>query len=65
MSADRINLLRTKVFDKSKWMQLPRDVLIGHDVIEQVPAVCEDLALGDSVLIVSGGRTRDVAGRRV
>ncbi len=65
MSADRINLLRTKVFDKSKWMQLPRDVVIGHDVIEQIPAVCEDLALGDSVLIVSGGRTRDVAGNRV
>lgn len=65
MSADRINLLRTKVFDKSKWMQLPRDVVIGHDVLEQIPAVCEDLALGDSVLIVSGGRTRDVAGSRV
>ncbi|WP_214021113.1 NAD(P)-dependent glycerol-1-phosphate dehydrogenase [Methanoculleus sp.] len=65
MSADRINLLRTKVFDKSKWMQLPRDVVIGHDVVEQIPAVCEDLALGDSVLIVSGGRTRDVAGKRV
>ncbi|ABN57971.1 MULTISPECIES: NAD(P)-dependent glycerol-1-phosphate dehydrogenase [Methanoculleus] len=65
MSADRINLLRTKVFDKSKWMQLPRDVVIGHDVIEQIPAVCEDLALGDSVLIVSGGQTRDIAGKRV
>ncbi|WP_292517400.1 NAD(P)-dependent glycerol-1-phosphate dehydrogenase [Methanoculleus sp.] len=65
MSADRINLLRTKVFDKSKWMQLPRDVVIGHDVIEQIPAVCEDLALGDSVLIILGDRTRDVAGRRV
>ena len=65
MSADRINLLRTKVFDKSKWMQLPRDVVIGHDVLEQIPAVCEDLALGDSVLIISGGRTRDIAGSRV
>jgi len=65
MSADGINLLRTKVFDKSKWMQLPRDVVIGHDVIEQLPAVCEDLALGDSVLIISGDRTRDLAGRRV
>ena len=65
MSADRINLLRTKVFDKSKWMQLPRDVVIGHDVLEQIPAVCEDLALGESVLIISGGRTRDVAGKRV
>ncbi|NLB00790.1 MAG: NAD(P)-dependent glycerol-1-phosphate dehydrogenase [Methanomicrobiales archaeon] len=65
MSADRINLLRTKVFDKSKWMQLPRDIVIGHDVIEQIPDVCEDLALGDSVLIVSGGQTRDIAGRKV
>ncbi|HPK80737.1 MAG TPA: NAD(P)-dependent glycerol-1-phosphate dehydrogenase [Methanoculleus sp.] len=65
MSADGINLLRTKVFDKSKWMQLPRDVVIGHDVIEQLPTVCEDLALGDSVLIISGDRTRDLAGRRV
>ncbi|HOI13006.1 MAG TPA: NAD(P)-dependent glycerol-1-phosphate dehydrogenase [Methanoculleus sp.] len=60
-----MNLLRTKVFDKSKWMQLPRDVVIGHDVIEQIPAVCEDLALGDSVLIVSGGQTRDIAGKKV
>ena len=65
MSADGINLLRTKVFDKSKWMQLPRDVVIGHDVIEQLPTVCEDLALGDSVLVISGDRTRDLAGRRV
>jgi glycerol-1-phosphate dehydrogenase [NAD(P)+] len=65
MSADGINLLRTKVFDKSKWMQLPRDVVIGHDVVEQIPAVCEDLALGDSVLIITGDTTRDVAGKRV
>ncbi len=65
MSADGINLLRTKVFDKSKWMQLPRDVVIGHDVIEQISAVCEDLALGDSVLIISGDRTRELAGKRV
>ncbi len=65
MSADGINLLRTKVFDKSKWMQLPRDVVIGHDVIEQIPAVCEDLALGDSVLIITGDTTRDIAGKRV
>ncbi|HQD26171.1 MULTISPECIES: NAD(P)-dependent glycerol-1-phosphate dehydrogenase [Methanoculleus] len=65
MSADRINLLRTKVFDKSKWMQLPRDVVIGHGVIEQLPAICEDLDLGDSVLIISGDQTKDVAGKRV
>jgi len=65
MSADSIKLLKSKVFDKSKWMQLPRDVVIGHDVIEHIPAVCEDLALGDSVLVISGSTTREVAGRRV
>ena len=46
MSADAIKLLKPKVFDKSKWMQLPRDVVIGHDVLGQLPAVCEDLKLG-------------------
>ena len=46
-------------------MQLPRDVVIGHGVIEQLPAICEDLDLGDSVLIISGDQTKDVAGKRV
>jgi glycerol-1-phosphate dehydrogenase [NAD(P)+] len=62
MSAEGINLLRSKTFDKSKWMQLPRDVVIGHDAIEQLPAVCEDLSLGTSALIITGRQTRDVAG---
>ncbi|RXE57198.1 glycerol-1-phosphate dehydrogenase [Methanoculleus taiwanensis] len=65
MSADGINLLKSKAFDKSKWMQLPRDVVIGHDVIEHLPAVCEDLALGRTALVITGTRTRDVAGDRV
>ncbi|MDN7025169.1 NAD(P)-dependent glycerol-1-phosphate dehydrogenase [Methanoculleus sp. FWC-SCC1] len=64
MSADGINLLKSKTFDKSKWMQLPRDVVIGHDVIEQLPAICEDLSLGTSALIITGKQTRDVAGDR-
>ena len=65
MSAGGINLLRTKIFDKSKWMQLPRDVVIGHDVISEVPTVCEDLDLGDAVLIITGERTRNIAGKQV
>jgi len=66
MSADGIKLLKTPVLDKSKWMQLPRDVVIGHDVIEQIPKVCEDLALSGPVLVISGsGRTMKVAGERV
>ena len=65
MSAGGINLLRTKIFDKSKWMQLPRDVVIGHDVISEVPTVCEDLDLGETVLIITGERTRNIAGKQV
>jgi glycerol-1-phosphate dehydrogenase [NAD(P)+] len=65
MSADAIKLLKQKVFDKSKWMQLPRDVVIGHDVLGQLPAVCEDLKLGASALLVSGKSTMKLAGSRV
>jgi len=65
MSADAIKLLKEKVFDKSKWMQLPRDVVIGHDVFGQLPAVCEDLNLGSSALMISGKSTMALAGNRV
>ncbi|MEI8331531.1 MAG: NAD(P)-dependent glycerol-1-phosphate dehydrogenase [Methanomicrobiales archaeon] len=65
MSVDAIKLLKPKVFDKSKWMQLPRDVVIGHDVLGQLPAVCEDLKLDRSVLLISGKNTMNLAGGRV
>ncbi len=65
MSAEPIKLLKQKPFDKSRWMQLPRDVVIGHDVLTQIPAVCQDLRLGTSALIISGKSTMDLAGERV
>ena len=65
MSADAIKLLKPKVFDKSKWMQLPRDVVIGHDVLSQIPAVSKDLRLGSSALLVSGKGTMGLAGNKV
>ena len=65
MSADAIKLLKPKVFDKSKWMQLPRDVVIGHDVFGQIPSVCEDLKLGTSALLISGKGTMGFAGNDV
>jgi glycerol-1-phosphate dehydrogenase [NAD(P)+] len=65
MSADAIKLLKPKVFDKSKWMQLPRDVVIGHDVFGQIPSVCEDLKLGSSALLISGKGTMGFAGNSV
>jgi glycerol-1-phosphate dehydrogenase [NAD(P)+] len=65
MSPDAIKVLKEKVFDKSKWMQLPRDVVIGHDVLGQVVPVCEDLKLGTSSLLISGKSTMDRAGKTV
>jgi glycerol-1-phosphate dehydrogenase [NAD(P)+] len=65
MSADAIKLLKEKVFDKSRWMQLPRDVVIGHDVFGQLPSVCEDLKLGKTALMISGKSTMQLAGNRV
>ncbi len=65
MSADPIKVLKTKVFDKSRWMQLPRDVVIGHDVLPQIPSVCADLCLKGRVVVFSGTRTRECAGDHV
>lgn len=65
MSAEPIKVLKTKVFDKSRWMQLPRDVVIGHDVLPQIPEVCADLCLKGPAVVFSGTRTRDCAGDRV
>ncbi|MGD1004434.1 MAG: NAD(P)-dependent glycerol-1-phosphate dehydrogenase [Methanoregulaceae archaeon] len=65
MSADPIKVLKLKPFDKSRWMQLPRDVVIGHDVLPQIPAVCKDLQLGDTALLISGKSTMNLAGDRI
>lgn len=65
MNSEGLRVLKDKIFDKSKWMQLPRDVVIGHEVLGQVPAICSDLRLDGSVLIVTGPSTAAVAGSRV
>ncbi|RXA19425.1 NAD(P)-dependent glycerol-1-phosphate dehydrogenase [Methanosarcina sp. MSH10X1] len=46
-------------------MQLPRDVLVGHGVLEEVGYVCRDLKLKGNALIVTGNTTGDIAGKRV
>jgi glycerol-1-phosphate dehydrogenase [NAD(P)+] len=51
--------------NSAKWMQLPRDVLVGHGVLEEVGDVCRDLKLKGNALIVTGTTTRGVAGKRV
>ena len=65
MGGEGLQVLKNKHFDKSRWMQLPRDVVIGHAVLEQLPAVCTDLGLGSSALVITGAHTQNAAGIRV
>lgn len=58
-------LLKNKTSEKTKWIQFPRDVVIGHEVLGHLPAVCRDLGFGRSVLIITGKHTLQLAGGRV
>ncbi len=53
------------MFEKSTWIRLPRNVVVGHDVLDDVVAVVDDLRLGDRVLVVTSPTPREVAGDRV
>ncbi len=65
MSADPIKILKAGEFNKAKWTQLPRDVVVGHNAINQIPDVLKDLKVGKKGLIVSGKHTKEVAGSAV
>ncbi len=65
MSTDPVQVLQPDGFNKSRWTQLPRDVLIGHQAILQLPDIIADIKPGRSVLLISGGTTREVAGNAV
>lgn len=51
--------------ESNKWMQLPRDIVIGHGAINDIQNVCDDLKLRDKPLIVTGMHTKNVAGKMV
>ncbi len=51
--------------NSAKWMQLPRDVLVGHGVLEEIGDVCRDLKMKGNALIVTGSTTKNIAGKRV
>jgi glycerol-1-phosphate dehydrogenase [NAD(P)+] len=46
-------------------MQLPREVIVGKDVLERIPEVMQRLGLAGSALIVDGQKSHEVAGIRV
>ncbi len=52
-------------FKKSKAMIFPRLVLAGHGVLRSLPSVIDELGYSGRSLIVTGGRTSSIAGKRV
>jgi len=51
--------------DRSKWMELPRIVVVGNGAIFEVVDVCRDLKLGSKALIVTGSTTGKTVGKEV
>ncbi len=52
-------------FIKSKWMQLPREIYAGHDVLKNIGEMCLRLGMREKAFIVTGETTWDVAGKEV
>lgn len=52
-------------FVKVKRVEMPRDILAGHGVLEEVRDMCVGLHLTGPGTIITGGRTAEVAGNRV
>ena len=53
------------MFQKSIWIRLPRNVLVGHGVLEDTVKAVEELHLAGRPLIVTGPIPKEVAGDRV
>ena len=48
-------------FTKARSILFPRNVVLGHGVLERVPNVCKEFGLSGTALIVTGSKTKDVA----
>ena len=55
----------TESFNKSKAMELPRNIVVGHDALHAVGEVCQALKLGKKALIVADETTLKIAGKTV
>jgi glycerol-1-phosphate dehydrogenase [NAD(P)+] len=53
------------MFDKSTWIRLPRNVLVGHGVLEQTAEAIEELHLRGQPLIVTSPTPYEIAGDRI
>ena len=52
-------------FQKVKAIEMPRDVVAGHGVIDDVRDICEGLHIVGAGTIITGGKTAKVAASRV
>ncbi|KZX10448.1 NAD(P)-dependent glycerol-1-phosphate dehydrogenase [Methanobrevibacter filiformis] len=48
----------------SKKIQMPREVHIGPDVLEQTGSICKDLRIDGDILVVSGKNTLKIGGKK-
>jgi len=55
----------TDGFGKAKWINLPRNVVVGHDVLSETPDVLETRFGFKNALVVTSPTTRGVAGDAV
>lgn len=53
------------MFEKSSWIRLPRNVLIGHGVLDRTVEAISELHLSGRPLIVTSPTPRKIAGERV
>jgi len=52
------------MFEKTTWIKLPRNVLVGHGVLGDLPAAVEDLHLSGPPLFVTSPTPNDLVGDR-
>ncbi len=53
------------MFEKSSWIRLPRNVLVGHGVLSETVAAIDELHLQGTPLLVTSPTPNEVAGKRV
>ncbi|MCG1002338.1 MULTISPECIES: NAD(P)-dependent glycerol-1-phosphate dehydrogenase [Halobacterium] len=53
------------MFEKSKWIRLPRSVVLGHDVLDQTREVVVETHLTGRPLVVTSETPREVAADRI
>ncbi len=52
-------------FTKVRSMNFPRNVMLGHGVLDKTGDVCRTLKLGKKAVVISGKQSYDAAGKRV